>query len=343
MSRILYLYILLAQIVLFFVFGKISFIIKLNEDFFEIQKKIHQQIFAWIPFSVGDLGYIILGVVLIYFLIKILKKKTRKSYLPKLLLLLNILYFVYQISWGLLYFQEPLIRKLPKEEPDLAEVKSLALKYLEICKEERKHLSEDENGVFKITDLAAIKTEILKNQHLLPKNITQKQATEILSFKPSLFRKIMSDTGILGYYNPFSAEAQYNPELPATYLPFTLAHESSHQLGFAREQEANFIGFLIGKNSENPELKYSTDYFVLKSLLRSLAEKHPDFVENILENFSPEMQKDRLFEKKFSEEHDGFLNAFFGFTNNIFLKTNQQEGSITYSYFVDLLVRYERI
>ena len=37
------------------------------------------------------------------------------------------------------------------------------------------------------------------------------------------------------------------------------------------------------------------------------------------------------------------MNAFFAFTNDLFLKTNQQEGAVTYSYFVDLLVRYERM
>jgi Zn-dependent peptidase ImmA (M78 family) len=57
----------------------------------------------------------------------------------------------------------------------------------------------------------------------------------------------MNKTGILGYYNPFTAESQYNPNIPATQLPFTLAHEMSHQLGYAREQEASFIAYLYSK------------------------------------------------------------------------------------------------
>ena len=152
----------------------------------------------------------------------------------------------------------------------------------------------------------------------------------------------MSYTGILGYYNPFTAEAQYNAELPATYLPFTFAHESAHQLGYAREQEANFIAYLVGKNSGNKELNYSTSYFVLKSLLNSLAEKNPEFVAQIINEYSPAMKRDRNAEKKFVQEHKGLLDTFFGFTNDLFLKTNQQDGSVTYSYFVDLMVRYER-
>ena len=252
-----------------------------------------------------------------------------------------MLYFTYQIFWGMLYFQEPIIKKLPKQEITLEQTKTLTLKYLGLCKQTRTLVKEDRNGVFKIYNLSEIENEILKNKRQLPAVINSKIATGLNSFKSSLFKGIMSFSGILGYYNPFTAEAQYNAELPSTYLPFTLAHESSHQLGYAREQEANFVGYLIGKNSANLDLKYSTEYFVLKSLLNSLAEKNPEFVKEVFQNYSPAMKRDRLAEKMFEKKREGFFDLFFEFTNDLFLKSNQQEGSITYSYFVDLLLQYE--
>lgn len=333
--------ILLAQFLLFYIFSRIEFITGLFVRFFEFQKDFHQRVFAWFPFSFGDILYVILGIVLIFLLIKILKKQTRKAYLLKFLILLNLLYFIYQIFWGMLYFQKPILDQLPEGKITVEETKNLALKYLNLCKQTRRTVKEDRNGVFKAYDLNAVKTEILYHQNRLPKFIN-KNGTAINAFKPSLFKGIMSYTGILGYYNPFTAEAQYNAELPSTYLPFTLAHESSHQLGYAREQEANFIGYLLGKNSEHSDLKYSTEYFVLKSLLNSLSENNPEFVKDVLRQYSPEMKRDRLAEKMFIKKHEGFLDVLFGFTNDLFLKSNQQEGSVTYSYFIDLLVRYER-
>ena len=333
--------ILLAQFVLFFIFSKLKTIISLNETFFGWQKSVHQKIFSSFPFSVGDVFYIILGLGIIYFFIKIFKKKNRKNVFLKTLIVINILYFVYQFFWGMLYFEAPIIEKLPERKLTLAEAKQLTLHFLEECKTLRQKVNEDKNGVFKIRNQKAIEDEILKNQNQLPEWITLKKGTNVNSFKPSIFRGIMSDTGILGYYNPFTAEAQYNPELPSTYIPFTLAHESSHQLGFAREQEANFVGYLIGKNSNNIDLKYSTNYFVLKNLLNILIDEDPDFVKNVLDHYSDGMKKDRLYEKEFVKKHEGFLDAFFAMTNNLFLKSNQQEGSITYSYFLDLLIRYE--
>ena len=334
--------ILLAQFVLFFIFSKSEITVQFFERFFEFQKHFHQRIFADIPFSVGDVGYILLITAFIYFLIKISNKKTRRSYLLNTLILLNILYFTYQLFWGMLYFQKPLIENLPKGAITLDETKALTLKYLVLCKESRQLVKEDKNGVFMMTDLKKMKNEILQNQKNLQALEGHKKGENINAFKPSLFEGVISYSGILGYYNPFTAEAQYNAELPSTYLPYTLAHESMHQLGFAREQEANFTAYLIGKNATNLELKYSTEYFVLKSLLNSLSEKNPEFVKLVIQNYSPEMKRDRSADKAFANKHKGILDMIFEYTNDLFLKSNQQEGSVTYSYFVDLLIRYER-
>lgn len=333
--------ILLAQFLLFFLASKSRFLVKIFEDFFEFQKHLHIKIFAGVDFSIGDVFYVLIGILLVFFLVKLFSKKSRHVYLLRLLQVLNIFYFVYQIFWGMLYFQTPLIEKLPEKKTTQEEIKNLAKIYLQKCKETRTKVQEDRNGVFKVYDVQEIENEILKQQKFLPKELNSKTPVLENSFKPSLFSAVMSYSGIMGYYNPFTAEAQYNPHLPSSSLPFTLAHESSHQLGYAREQEANFVGYLIGIKSKNADLRYSTEYFVLKSLLNSLVEADPEFVKQMIRSYSPEMKRDRLAGKMFVIRHEGALDTFFGFTNDLFLKSNQQEGSITYSYFLDLLLRYE--
>ena len=332
---------LLVQFLLFYTLSKSDFVVVFFEKLFEFQKSFHQILFSAIPFSAGDLFYVLMIAVFFIFIFKMIQRKSRKRNALKFFILLNILYFIYQIFWGMLYFQKPILEKLPEKELKISDIKQLTFEYLERCKQTRSLVNEDKSGVFIITDISLIKDEILKNQTELPILLNNKKGTGIRAFKPSLFKPIMSYSGILGYYNPFTAEAQYNSQLPSTYIPFTLSHESAHQLGYAREQEANFIGFLIGEQSNNLDLKYSTEYFVLKSLLNFLADRDPAFVKNVLANYSPEMKRDRQAEKLFVKKHEGFLDVFFGFTNDLFLKSNQQEGSITYSYFIDLLVRYK--
>ena len=241
----------------------------------------------------------------------------------------------------MLYFQTPIIEKLPKKDITEQDLKNLTIKYLKLCKQTRAKVSEDKNGIFIIKDLQKIEQEILSQQKNLPIDITSKTSLGILSVKPSLYNHLMNFTGILGYYNPFTAESQYNPNLPHTQLPFMLAHEMSHQLGFAREQEATFIAYLSAKSSDNLDLRYSAQLYVLKSLLRNLSKNNESFVKYILSHYSDKMKKDRMSEHEFFKKHEGMLSDIFGFTNDLFLKSNQQEGSITYSYFITLLARYE--
>ncbi len=241
----------------------------------------------------------------------------------------------------MLYFQSPIIKTLEKKKITDNDIQNLAIIYLKLCKEIREKTPENKSGVFIINNIDQIKLEIISQQKNLPQEVCNKKPTTTLSIKPSLFASFMSKTGILGYYNPFTAEGQYNPNVPATQLPFTLAHEMSHQLGYAREQEASFIAYLAARNSDNIALQYSSRLYVLKSLLRAVSKTDPEFTKKILNQYSNKMKRDRENELKFIQKNDGFISELFGVSNDLFLKSNQQDGSISYSYFVNLLVIYE--
>ena len=58
--------------------------------------------------------------------------------------------------------------------------------------------------------------------------------------------------GFAGYLNPFSGEAQVNDNTPLLGTAFTTCHEMAHQLGYAPEKEANFIGYLACISNEDP-------------------------------------------------------------------------------------------
>ncbi|RRQ46573.1 DUF3810 domain-containing protein [Chryseobacterium sp. SC28] len=332
--------ILVVQFLLFYILSKTDFAVAFFSRLFEWKKNLHILLFSKFGFSAGDILYAVISLYSIYALISLIRKKKSKIGV-QLLIFINFSFFVYQCFWGMLYFQPPMIEKLPKKEISDIQLKNLALRYLDLCKATRERTSEDQNGIFVINDPRAICTEILLQQKKLPRALSDKSPVEHLSVKPSLYSGLMDYSGLLGYYNPFTAEAQYNPHLPSTQLPFTLAHEMSHQLGYAREQEASFVAYLCAKDSDNVELKYCAQLYVLKSLLRNLSENNKAFVKDILSKYSAKMKRDRANELQFFEKHDSFLNTVFGFTNDLFLKSNRQDGSITYSYFIALLVRYE--
>ncbi|MGL6125540.1 DUF3810 family protein, partial [Chryseobacterium artocarpi] len=116
--------ILLAQFLLFYCFSKSKLIISFFESFFDFQKGFHQLLFGWLPFSAGDIIYILLGISLLYCSITLFKKKSRNTSIIRLLLIINIFYFTYQIFWGMLYFQTPIIKKLSSQDnPDMGKAK----------------------------------------------------------------------------------------------------------------------------------------------------------------------------------------------------------------------------
>ncbi len=335
--------ILLAQFVLFSLLSWSDRAVELAARFFSWLQKLWEPLTFFVSFSLGDLFYGLLLIIFAVCIILYFKKYRRKRMITFVLIILNALTFWYYCAWGLMYFKTPLSDQLPKSTADVATIKKLASYYLELSKKYRAQCREDKNGVFTIDNIYKVKLNIRQAQLWLPEPFGPQMKPPVKTIKPSLFSGLMSYSGIMGYYNPFTTEAQYNAEMPQSSLPFTLAHEAAHQVGFAREQEANFIGYLTGMQSNDAALRYSTTYFTLKSLLRALPETEKQFVGEVLNQYSPAMKRDREAELRFAEKHRGPVELFFGFTNDLFLKSNRQEGSITYSYFVELLLQYHKL
>jgi hypothetical protein len=72
------------------------------------------------------------------------------------------------------------------------------------------------------------------------------------SLKEMLIGNIGGYGGFSGYLNPFTGEAQLNGNLPGFLRPYVTCHEIGHQLGYAAEEEANMVGYLVGRKSSNP-------------------------------------------------------------------------------------------
>ena len=74
--------------------------------------------------------------------------------------------------------------------------------------------------------------------------------------------------GFSGYFNPFTNETQLNWHTPKNSQPITQAHEQAHQLGFAAENEANFIAFLVSNENNNIFIRYSALNICIEALFK---------------------------------------------------------------------------
>ncbi len=152
---------------------------------------------------------------------------------------------------------------------------------------------------------------------------------------------------IMGYYFPFSMEANYNTMIYITNQPSTLCHELSHLKGFILEDEANFIGYLACVGSEEELFQYSAYLSVIAYLdddfYRAVGEeeywKHPEI--------SVQVRKDSVFltkeswnqvEEKAVLETTKVQQASYNFLETTLTLNGVEDGLDSYSRVVQLLL-----
>lgn len=152
---------------------------------------------------------------------------------------------------------------------------------------------------------------------------------------------------IMGYYFPFSMEANYNTMIYITNQPSTLCHELSHLKGFILEDEANFIGYLACVGSEEELFQYSAYLSVIAYLdddfYRAVGEeeywKHPEI--------SVQVRKDSVFltkeawdqvEEKAVLETTKVQQASYNFLETTLTLNGVEDGLDSYGRVVQLLL-----
>ncbi|MDE7479388.1 MAG: DUF3810 domain-containing protein [Lachnospiraceae bacterium] len=91
------------------------------------------------------------------------------------------------------------------------------------------------------------------------------------------FSDFFSQQYIMGYYFPFSMEANINSVMYITNIAPTICHELAHTKGFIFEDDANLIGYLACINSDDPFLQYC-------GYLSVLSYVNNDFLDSIGKN-----------------------------------------------------------
>ena len=298
---------------------------------------------GWIPFSVGDLIYIILGCMIIKTLIISIKK--RKVNLKRMLAQFSIFYFAFYLLWGLNYLREPIHKtfKIHELAYTTEELEGFTNKL--ISNINKVHLKIVTNDSLKVV-IPYSKNEIygkVKNgfdNFSITQNSVQYR---FQSSKNSLISYPLSYMGFTGYLNPFTGEAQVNSLSPLVSYPVTSSHEVAHQLGFAAENEANFIGFLSAINNDDLYFQYSGYYLALRYALNDLyrhdQKKYQIAVKNLHKGVIKNMRDSREHWSQFKNPLEPVFKIIF----NQFLKVNKQtEGIKSYNLMIGLLINYEK-
>ena len=159
--------------------------------------------------------------------------------------------------------------------------------------------------------------------------------------KPVYFSPVMSDLGISGIYSFFTGEANVNVEYPDYCLPFTSAHELAHQRGICRENEANFVAFLVCIYSDDDYVRYSGYLNMYEYLASALYRTDRELYRDVLNKLSPVAVADMQAANAVYNKHkDSPLGKINDRLNDAYLKANGTDGVVSYGYVVRLAVGY---
>ena len=297
-----------------------------------------------IPFSVGDVLY----SALIFFILKCFWKTRRtwklqwKDRMLDILSFFSVFYFIFHLLWAVNYYRMPLFDKLHIErdytnEDLLMFTKKLIAKTNEIHSKIVK--SDSDEVVFPYSQRQVFMMN-LNGYHNLAKQYPF-FAYKNKSIKKSLISLPLTYMGFAGYLNPFTNEAQVNDMIPMYNFPTTTTHEMAHQLGYASESEANFIGYLASIENENLYFQYSGYSFALRYCLHNWKIRDQKVLRKLLPTIHPGILKNYDEAEIFWNQYETFIETGFKVFYDNFLKFNsQKDGLESYSKFVNLLVNY---
>lgn len=309
---------------------------------------------GWCSFSLGDIFYaavfIIIIVRLVKFIINIFKRKfTWKQSLFGFLKLIRTvlwLYILFNFIWGLNYHRAGIAYqlKLEKEKYTADDLCFLTDSLIQKTNASRKSITLD--SILPEPTIKEIFAEAEKSYEAVAAEypfLKYKHA----SIKKSLYSNWAAYFGFTGYYNPFSGEAQVRYDIPRILIPYIVCHEIAHQLGYASEEEANFVGYLAASHSTNKYFQYSV-YMDLYRYSRSqlfkksiLEEQHlPPIPDTKIDSL---VRKDLININIFFRKEDNKMSPIVMNVYDAYLKSNHQlKGIESYDEVTAWLLAYHK-
>lgn len=309
--------------------------------------RFQRLLFGWLPFSIGDILYLVIIIYIVRGIIVFIKKIIRRE-LPKQWLWLvikqfaltgMIIYVSFNILWGLNYNRLPMAQRF-------------GLKMETYSTDELKGLIGILTNSLNAIDAAGIKDrDVLKTKKTIfdeaadTYGIIGEQLPDLRyrtpSVKPSLFGYVGNYLGFSGYYNPFSGEAQVNTTMPRFVQPFVACHEIGHQLGYAKEDEANFAGFLAGSASSSDMFRYSTYFDMYAYARREMYLRDSITMRALHEKLRPSVRNDFQTLRRFYQQYENPLEPLIRVLYAEYLKANQQpKGIMSYNEVIAMLIAH---
>lgn len=300
------------------------------------------------PFSVSEVFlYIMIVIILLSAGVLIIKEVRRKagkkeacSWGMGLFLLAAFLFFLYVLNCGVNYHRESFSESsgLQVENYTAGDLKEVCQWLTLKVNETSSEVERDQDGVM-VLDIPMEKYAAEAMRGL------GEDYPELAGYYPRpkglLVPWILSIQNLTGVYSPFTVEANYNSDMTAYNIPFTMCHELSHLKGFMQEQEANFIAWLACSRAAAPEFRYSAALSGWLYASNQLWKYDPSSYEELYGMLPENARRDLAANDAFWAKYEGKIAEVSNQINDAYLKSNgQEQGVKSYDKMVDMLVVY---
>lgn len=310
--------------------------------FYPLVFDLHQFFLGLIPFSLGDVLYLVLVfLILITIFKRILYWKIKPlNIFMDLGSVVILTAWIFHLSWGLNYHRLPLSEQLriPIEygEEDLIDLLDKT-----IDESNQWHSRLVSSDTLPVT--FPFSREQVSGKITLYHPVYKETLLYASKVKKSLLSLPLSYMGYSGYLNPFTLESQVNSKMPIQSLITTSLHETAHQIGYASEKEANFIAYLSAINSQNPYIQYAGNTFAFRYLFNELYKLDSKIAKSKLKHLNPGILKNFKEVNDFWKKYDNPFEVIFDKTYDSYLKANGQKSGIkSYNEMVGLIINYHK-
>jgi len=320
-----------------------------SNGFYPMVALLLRYLFGWLPFSFGDILYC--AIILWFFtwifrVVNLVRKPTQfqSSIIPGILrttIVFLCVYIVFNVFWGINYNRRGIASQLglAMGKYSVAELKGLNGVLLQ--------KTNTANALLKKQAPAAMSRKELFNRSQEAYLELNKQYS-FLNYQPASLKRSMwgwlgNYVGFLGYYNPFTGEGQVNTSVPRFLQPYTCCHEIAHQLGYAKENEANFVGYLAASASKDEAFQYSVYLDLFLYANRNLYQTDSAAARGFAKDLLPAVKEDLKEWREFNNRHRNPVEPLIRWGYGKYLESNEQpSGLLSYDEVTGFLIAYQK-
>ncbi len=314
-----------------------------SNGFYPFVSRFLRRVFGWIPLSIGDLLYALLFFICVRWIWLLIKTHFApfREHIYTFLGFISVIFFVFNLFWGFNYYRIPLYERL--------QIASISYTPEQLINTTNKHIDRLNRLQLALVGNDSIPVKVNYKR----RNIYKRAAKEYQHFyfdsldfhfngksiKSSLISTPLSYMGFSGYLNPFTGESQVNKRIPKADFPVTTCHEMAHQLGYASEDEANYIAYLACRKNEDLYFQFSGELLAVRHLLFSVSQYDSDLYKNLLKKLNTGALKNLQITHDFWDSYKNPFEPYFKKFYDLFLKANKQDKGIqSYNAMVGYLI-----